>query len=99
YHVDNGPLVRVLVEQAIRSDSPLFPLRQRFRNELARILDDAVRTKHGESNDPMLYAALVSALEGISLDLLAAGPNPRDVARAKRVMHDLLTRALGKRRY
>jgi AcrR family transcriptional regulator len=94
YHVENAQLVRVLVEQAIRSDSPLFPARQRFRAELTQLLDDAVRASTGEAHDPMLYAALISALEGVSLDMLATGVTPEAAGRAKCVMNVILTRVL-----
>ncbi len=92
YHADNARLLRVLVEQAIRSDSPLSPLRRRFRDELAQLIDAAVRARTGEVNDVMLYTALISALEGLSLDLLSSGASSNDVTRAKRVMHLLIDR-------
>lgn len=94
YHVENALLMKVLVEHAIRSDSPLAKGRKRFRDELVRVLDHAVRQRTGEENDPMLYLALVSALEGVSLELLASSPSAKDVARAKRVMHLLIDRVL-----
>lgn len=94
YHVENAALLKVLVEQAIRSESPLAAGRRRFRAELARAIGAAVRDATGETHDPMLYAALVSALEGVSLDLLATGAAAADVARAKRVMHLLVDRVL-----
>jgi AcrR family transcriptional regulator len=94
YHIDNGPLVRVLVEQAMRSDSPLSGARKRFRQDLIRVMDEAVRAELGEENDPMLYAALISALEGISLELLQKGGKKTEIERARRVMHLLLDRVL-----
>jgi AcrR family transcriptional regulator len=94
HHAANGRLVGVLVRQAIRDDSPLAPQRQRFRDELVTLLDDAVRATTGERNDRMLYAALISALEGTSLEILSQGAGPTEVARVKRVMHLLLDRAL-----
>jgi len=94
YHIANARLVRVLVQQAIRSDSALYAYRKRFRQDLIKLLDTAVRASRGEQNDPMLYAALLSALEGISLDLLSSEAGPHDVARAKKVMHLLLERTL-----
>ncbi len=98
YHVENAALVRVLVEQAVRSDSPLAPHRRRFREDLIRIIDDAVHKTTKKRNDPMLYVAILSALEGISLEVLGAGSGvvggapatPEKVARAKKVMHELL---------
>jgi AcrR family transcriptional regulator len=94
YHVENASLLKVLVEQAIRSDSPLADARGRFRADVARLMDGAVRATTGEENDPMLYAALISALEGLSLDLLASRAGGPEVKRAKEVMHVLLTRVL-----
>jgi AcrR family transcriptional regulator len=97
YHVQNATLLRVLLEQALQSGSRLSVARRRFRQDLVQLLDMAVRSSSGEEHDPMLYAALVSALEGVSLDLFAAGAEPGDVARAKRVMHLLLDRVLAAR--
>jgi AcrR family transcriptional regulator len=93
YHVENAALVRVLTEQAVRSDSPLFEHRRRFRDELAKILSDSLRTK-GEKHDPMLYLAILSAIEGLSLELLAEGADATKVKRAKKVMSFLLARIL-----
>lgn len=95
YHLENGPLVRILVESAMRSDSPLAGARQRFRTELARLLGDAVRARTGTEHDPLVYTALIAAVEGLSLDLLAQGVNARDVARAKGVFHLMLARLFG----
>lgn len=94
YHVDNAGLVKVLVEQAVRSDSPLAEGRRRFRRDLVRLLDDAVRERTGVVHDPLLYAALLSALEGLSLDLLAKPATRAEVDRAKAVMHLLIARVL-----
>jgi AcrR family transcriptional regulator len=95
YHVDNAKLLRLLVEHAIRSDSPLHAARARFREDLVALLDGAVKAAGGPARDPLLYVALISALEGVSLELLSTGARPADVARAKRVMHELLARTLG----
>src|SRR5262249_20259954 len=93
YHVENAPPLRVLVGEAIREASPLAPARGRFRAELARILGDVARGAGHGGDDPMLYLALISALEGVSLDLLAdAHPSAADVRRAKAVMRLLLRR-------
>jgi AcrR family transcriptional regulator len=96
YHVANSRLVAVLVQQAVRSDSPLFAYRQRFREELVQLLDMAVRAATGEHHDPFLYAALISAVEGTSLDLLSGECGPDEVARAKTVLHLILDRVIAK---
>ncbi len=95
-HVDSGPLMRILIEQAARPDSELATTRRRFREELVQLLDEAVRASTGQSRDPMLYAALVAALEGISLDLVTMGVKKSDVKRAKSVFHFLLSQVTAK---
>lgn len=90
FHAQNGTLLRILVEQAIRSDSPLAPLRKRFRGRLVEVLARAAKARGRRSFDPLLGIALISALEGISLEILEKGAKADDVARAKRTMHSLL---------
>jgi len=96
YHVENAALLRVLVEQAMFSDSPLAAARRRFREDLVQLLDAAVRATTGESHDPILYLALLSALEGVSLELFASDVTPAHVARAKKAMHLLLERVVAR---
>lgn len=94
YHVENGPLLKVLVEEAIRGDSPLAPARRRFREDLVAVIGGAAHAQTGEALDPMVYVALVSALEGVSLELLTAGASAADVKRAKQALHLVLDRVL-----
>ena len=90
FHAHNATMVRILVEQAIRSDSPLAPLRKRFRGELVELLRRAAAARGGRPLEPKMAIALVSALEGVSLELLERGATKREVTRAKRTMHELL---------
>lgn len=94
FHVDNHRILRVLVEQALRSESPLAPLRRRFRAELVRTLDEACRAATGRALDLYVFLALLSGLEGLSLELLSGTPSPTDVARAREVMHGMLDAVL-----
>ena len=95
FHAQNGTLLRILVEQAIRSDSPLAPLRKRFRARLVEVLSRAATASGLRSFDPLLGVALISALEGVSLEILEKGATPADVARAKKTMHALLAHVFG----
>jgi AcrR family transcriptional regulator len=95
FHAQNGTLLRILVEQAIRSDSPLAPLRKRFRARLVDVLSRAATARGRRSFDPLLGVALISALEGVSLEILEQGATPADVARAKKTMHALLAHVFG----
>jgi AcrR family transcriptional regulator len=94
YHVANARLLRVLVQQAIRSDSPLFVHRKKFRDDLVRLIDAAVRLSTKEEHDPLLYAALISAVEGVSLELLESKATEKDVERAKDALHLIFERTL-----
>ena len=95
YHVDRSDLLRVLQEEAMRSESPLAVHRQKFRADLIALLDAAVRLTSGEQHDPMFYTALISAAEGVSLELLSSKPTPKNVQRAKDVLHLIMERTLG----
>ena len=68
-HATDRALMRALVEESLRADSALFALRVSFRTDIMRGLD----ALFGSRVDPMVSLALVSAVEGISLELLRAG--------------------------
>ena len=96
YHVQNHRLLRQLVERAIRSDSPLHPLRAAFRAALVELVDAAVQRSTGRSSDPYVYLMLISGIEGLSLEILEPAELDRaDVERARRVVHATLDALLG----
>jgi len=84
--------LRELVELAMQSDSLLAPRRQWLREQVVQLLDDAVQAFDGRTLDLYVYCGLVSALEGISLEL---GRNDADVERARLVVHAIFDHALG----
>jgi AcrR family transcriptional regulator len=91
YHAKNAGTLRVLLGQAMRPDSPLFEQRRSFRAALVRILSD-VADKRGKDFAPLVFVALVSAVEGLSLELLETGARPRDIAIARQTTHALLAK-------
>ena len=97
YHVSSGGLIKILAEHAIRSDSPLAPLRRRFREQVVELMAAAVERATGQRHDPITYVALLVALEGTSLYLLEGerAPSASEIARAKKVMHAMLDRVIG----
>jgi AcrR family transcriptional regulator len=95
FHRDNARAVRELLELAMRSDSQLAPRRRWLRARLVRILDQAVHKLDGRRLDPFVYVALVSALEGLSLELLQTRSTPADIERVRAVVHALVDRVLG----
>lgn len=93
FHVENAALVRVLMAESIRSDSPLAEHRRRLRAHLLGVFARASET-FGPV-DGFTYVALVSALEGVALELLEGSGGEADVRRAKKAMHELSKTALG----
>jgi len=91
------PGLRELIEQGLRSSSQLAPRRRWLRDELVRILDDTVRELDGRRLDPLVFYGLLSALEGLSLEVLDDGAKPSDLERARKVIHALLDQTLGVR--
>jgi AcrR family transcriptional regulator len=77
--------LRELVELAMRSDSLLAPRRKWLRAEVVRILADIV----GDPTvDRYVYYAMVSAFEGLCLELGDAGP--KEFERARKAALDLV---------
>jgi AcrR family transcriptional regulator len=94
YHSSNAALLRVMVEQSLRSESQLAPLRRLFRERLIGMLKSALEGV-GKPVDAKLLIALLSALEGLSLELLQKGAPADEIERTKETMHVLLDRVLG----
>jgi AcrR family transcriptional regulator len=92
FHADNHRILRVLIEQGTRSESGVAPLRRRFRADLVRQLSTACELATGLRVDAYVFVGLISAIEGISQELLAqpSAPASADVERARRAMHGLL---------
>lgn len=94
FHVENAALLRVLVEQSVRSDSPLAGLRRRFRAQILKVMVRAAETRGVAPLDGFTYVALVSSLEGVALELLEGAATPDEVRRAKRALHALVDSGL-----
>jgi AcrR family transcriptional regulator len=90
YHVKNAKTLRVLIGQSMRPDSPLYPMRQTFRGTLVAIMDRVAREK-GKHLSPLVFIALISALEGLSLELLENGVKKADLAIARQTTAALLS--------
>lgn len=71
-----------LLEEAIRSDSALAPIRRGFREQLTRTMELVFAATLGRRVDPFVFAALISALEGLCIERLAAG-EPLDTPRIR----------------
>jgi len=95
---EQSRLMFVLGGEAHRQESPLHARRMQVHEELAALFaGDAERG--GKRADPLLYRALVLALEGVTRLVLEEGDEGRDVSdasidRARKVMARLATAAL-----
>lgn len=90
YHRENAATLRVLLGQAVRTDSPLHALRRTFRAALVKILGDVARSEKKDFH-PLVFVALISALEGLSFEVLEPGAKRRDLETARATAHALLT--------
>lgn len=93
YHVKNAGTLRVLLGQSMSPDSSLFAMRRTFRAALVQILDHAAR-KQGKHLASFVFVALISALEGLSCELLESKITPADVALARQTITSLLAKVL-----
>jgi AcrR family transcriptional regulator len=92
FHTAGRTLLRVLLVEAFRSGSPLVERRRLLREAVAERLREAAEAVTKTTADPYVYYALMSALEGLSLELVTSDATPASVARAKAVMVALLER-------
>jgi AcrR family transcriptional regulator len=93
YHAKNAGTLRLLMGQSMRPDSPIFPMRKAFRAALVQIMDHAAR-KHGKQLAPFVFVALISALEGLSFELLETGVTPAELEIARQTVKALLAKVL-----
>ena len=92
-HRTDRDIVRALLEESLRIDSPLYKLRMRFRRDISRTLDAMFVAMAGRQLDPFVALALVSAVEGISFELVSGPCTRAEQARAHAVIASLIALA------
>jgi AcrR family transcriptional regulator len=97
---DFGRLVFVLGGEAHRQESSLHARRMEVHEALARLFGTAVGDRKGPPLDPLLFRALVLAVEGVARMILEEGDegravSPESISRGRRVMVHLVSSALG----
>lgn len=95
---EQGRLVFVLGGEAHRQESPLHERRMQVHSELAEMFATGA-AQAGKHADPLLFRALVLAMEGVTRLVLEEGDEGRNVSeasldRARQVMARLATSAL-----
>jgi AcrR family transcriptional regulator len=94
YHAQNAKTLLVVLAQSMQPESRLAPMRRAFRAEIVKLLD-AVAVRQGKKLSRLVFVALLSALEGLSLELLETGAKGGDIAVAKTTLRAILALALG----
>jgi AcrR family transcriptional regulator len=95
YHTTLGPLVRMMTEEARRSDSPLAHHREKAIEHLVRLFDQKYCEVQGVRLDDQVYYALIWAMESASINLLTnTRCRPEDVERCKSVMAAIAARVM-----
>lgn len=92
YHLAVGPIIRLMHEEALRSDSPLAGHRRQALGELQQLLEERFLGE-GVRHAPLTYQALLWAMEAASHELLDVNEG-HDLAEVKRVLGDLLVHSL-----
>lgn len=97
YHRDLGPVIRMMQEEAVRSDSPLAPHRVRGMLTVVDIVNEEVFRIHGSRLDPLLIQALLWAMENTSINLLRGGvPPAQELEHGRDVMAMIASAAFAK---
>lgn len=94
FHVENAALLRGLLAFAPPPESPLAVHRRNFRARILRLMVRAAEIRGVAPIDGFTYVALVSALEGVALELLDGTPTSAEVGRAKRAIQGLVASGL-----
>lgn len=95
YHLDLGEVIRLMQEEAIRSDSPLAAHRREAMDTMVELVNEELQRIAGRRVDRLAVQALMWAMESTSLELLRNGiPTPEQVAHDKRVMTLLVEASL-----
>lgn len=94
FHVENATICRVIMPFLVGGDSPVVPARRRFRAEILQLLVRNAELRGLAPVEGFTYVAVVSALQGVAMELLEPCTNADDVDRAKRALHRLVEHGL-----
>jgi len=95
YHAELGSIIRMMEEEAVRSDSPLAPHRLEVQRKIVAMVENELMKFQGVRLDPWVLYSLVWALESASMHLLTETPcEVEDVERCKNVMRGVASAVL-----
>ncbi len=96
FHLANQRLLQILVEEAMRSESPLHARRAWLREKLVAALQRTAKQVSGKKVEGLLLYGILSMLEGLSLHLFETGAKPADIERAKATLRHLAETLMGR---
>ena len=89
YHVSMGPVIRLMMEEARGTSSPLAPYRENGQTLAVEILSHEIERLIGRRFDPLVLRTMLWNLENYSLYLFSRGNgqvSDDELTRCKRVM-------------
>jgi AcrR family transcriptional regulator len=90
-----GPLIKVIHQEATRPGSKLAPQRAAVIERVIGLLDEQVQSDQGRRLDPLLFRAVIAALEQISRYVYDSTPaGEAELVRAKQVMMHIVRTTL-----
>lgn len=95
-HRRGGDLVPVLQTEAVRSESPLAPLRRDLMDRLVSFIGERTRSLTDRTLDPLVFRSLLLAVEGLLNHLHEGGSfGDEEARRARNVLIPQFERTLG----
>jgi len=95
YHASLGPLVRMMTEEARRTDSPLAQHREALIRQVVELFDDKYYEVEGRHLDQLVHYALIWSMESASINLLTnTNCTQSEVDRYKGVMRAVAARVV-----
>ena len=95
YHASLGPLVRMMTEEARRTDSPLAQHREALIRQVVELFDDKYYEVEGRHLDQLVHYALIWSMESASINLLKnTNCTQSEVDRYKGVMRAVAARVV-----
>lgn len=91
HHAEFGPLIRLMHEEAMRSESPLAKHRENAHRVIVDIFDVEIKKHQGRGFDPWAYYSINWMVEQASMHLITHTACTREeVERCKKVMHGIV---------
>lgn len=95
YQLAVGRIIGLMIEEALRSESPLAPHRLSAHKSIVGILQRELSRLGGKGIDPMMINTLLWAIEGTTLHLFnATDCGKEDVQRARAIIGQLIRSSL-----